>query len=531
MAYAVTHRVYKVVGKRRYAYEYESYWDPKRRRTHQRMVRYLGPCDPKGRILAPPKTRLESVHSAFPVGPLAVFFAAAEQLGVRERIQKVLKVDEPAAGHLLILALNQAAARVPIYRLPDWVRASPLPKWLSWEGEELTPRSFEEALGWLSRLTPEKTWEDRGLLLQQELNRAWRNGSREPAGAYYDITKQAYYGSHCPYAQLGHDERGTTVVVGFGMVVSKEHHHPLLCRALYAGQNDFLSVTPTLEFLQGQQLGHLALVMDKGMTSRPNVTRAVAAGYHVIGSVKGWSAEAVAYASRWPGEQLERAEHVVGTSHGGAVYARAFTASLMGFPRMRIAVIENLSRKAEDRQARDLMMQELEGPVAKARLEEIRAELGEVVVPSPGRRGFRVDPKAVEVERALDGRFLLFSTDLSLDGRAMYRAYFAKDAIEKAFRTSKGELSLGPVRYRRKDRLDAYATVVYLAYLLWSWAERKLQEKYPERHLAEVLRSLESVSWVRFGTGKSVREWCPRLTKEQKDLLSAVGGLDYLPAT
>ena len=99
------------------------------------------------------------------------------------------------------------------------------------------------------------------------------------------------------------------------------------------------------------------------MTSKPNVQRAVDAGDQVVGSVKGWSSAAVAYASRWPGEKLERSEYVVGTSHGGAVYARAFTAPLMEFPKMRIAVVENLSRKADDRQARDLLLQELEGPV------------------------------------------------------------------------------------------------------------------------------------------------------------------------
>jgi hypothetical protein len=527
----LTHRVYKVAGKHRYAYEYESFWDAKLGRTRQRMVRYLGPCDRKGRILTEPKVRLESVHSAFPVGSLVVFFSAAQQLRVRERIQEVLGLSEQEAGKLLVLGLNQAAARVPIYRLPDWAKASPLPKWLSLDAQKLTPRSFEDALSSLCRLTPEKTWEDRGLLLQQELTRAWRNGSREPAGAYYDITKQAYYGTHCPYGQLGHDERGTAPVIGFGMVVSKEHHHPILCRALPGGQNDSLSVAPTLELLESQGLKHLTLAMDKGMTSKANVQRAVNAGYHVVGSVKGWSKEAVAYASRWPGEELERSEYVVGTSHGGAVYARAFTAPLMEFPKLRIAVVENLSRKAEDRQARDLLLQELEGPVSRPRLEEIRSELGEVIVSSPGRRGFRVDPKAVDVERALDGRFLLFSTDLSLDGPEMYRTYFAKDAIEKAFRTSKGDLSLGPVRYRRKDRLDAYATVVYLAYLLWSWAERQLQAKYPERHLSDALRALESVSWVRFGAGKSIREWCTRLTKEHRDLLSALGGFAHLPAT
>jgi hypothetical protein len=513
---------------RRYLQQVESVWDPKRKRSVTRVLAHLGPCDENGKLLHPPRARVESIHSAFPVGPLAVFFAAAEELRVRDRIGQALSLDDREASILLALALNQASARVPLYRLPNWVRASPLPRWLSLDGESLTPRSFEEALGTLCHLTPERTWEDRGLLLQQELTRAWRGSSREPAGAYYDITKQPYYGSHCPYGQLGHDERGTAPVIGFGMVVSKEHHHPILCRTLPGGQGDSLSVAPVLEMLQAQGLRHLRLVMDKGMTSKGNVERAVDAGYEVVGSVKGWSREAVAYASRWPGEELERTEHVVGTSHGGAVYARAFTAPLNGLSKVRLAVVENLSRKAEDRQARDLLLQELEGPVGRARLREIRAELGGVMVPSPGRRGFRIDPKAVEEERALDGRFLLFSTDLTLDGRAMYQAYFAKDAIEKAFRTSKGELSLGPARYRRKDRLDAYSTVVYMAYLLWSWAERRLRAKYPEKHLTEALRSVESVSWVRFGAGKSVREWTTRLTDEQEKLLSAVGAVQYV---
>ena len=102
---------------------------------------------------------------------------------------------------------------------------------------------------------------------------------------------------------------------------------------------------------------------------------------------------------------------------------------------------------------------------------------------------------------------------------------------EKVFRTSKGEMSLGPVRYRRKDRLDAYATVVYMSYLLWSWAERKLQKEYPEKSLSQALRSLEHFSWVRFGAGNSIREWTTHPTAEQEKILSAVGATCCLPAT
>jgi hypothetical protein len=40
---------------------------------------------------------------------------------------------------------------------------------------------------------PDGRMEDRGLVLQEEMTRVWRNGSREPAQFYYDVTRQIYY--------------------------------------------------------------------------------------------------------------------------------------------------------------------------------------------------------------------------------------------------------------------------------------------------------------------------------------------------
>ena len=94
--------VVKSIAGHRYAYEYESYYDPKARRSRQRMIRYLGACDTYGTVRAPPKVSPEAVHSAFPVGPLATFYAAAMQLRVRETIQEVLGTDERGAAPLLI---------------------------------------------------------------------------------------------------------------------------------------------------------------------------------------------------------------------------------------------------------------------------------------------------------------------------------------------------------------------------------------------------------------------------------------------
>lgn len=174
------------------------------------------------------------------------------------------------------------------------------------------------------------------------------------------------------------------------------------------------------------------------------------------------------------------------------------------------------------------MLRELDGHPSPQRLRDIRQQLHDVIKPFVGRRGFQIDQKAMDRERALDGRFLLFSTDMSMDARKMYDVYFGKDAIEKVFRTGKGELSLGPIRYRRKDRVDAYATILYMSFLLWSWTECKLHKKYPAMSLDGAIRSLENISWVRFGAGKCIRDWVTRMTDQQEDLMKTLGAERYL---
>ncbi|MFZ1023083.1 MAG: transposase [Thermoplasmata archaeon] len=524
-----------------YLYEYESYWEAGR--AHQRFLRYLGPCDKEGNVLKPPKVQLEDVQSSFPVGRLLVFYASAEELRVREQAREILKIDDETAGHFVALVLNQVTDRVADEHLPGWVRASPLPRLLSIDGERLTPETFGNVRSALCHLTPEKVWDDRGLRLQEALTRAWRSRTREPPGAYYDVTKVAYHGWANPYAEVGHDANGgTSMVVGFGMVVSEGHHHPYLCRALPGSQNDSLSVGWTVEMLRARGYERLRLVMDRGMISKENVERARREGYQLVGLVKGWDPQTLTLASRWTEKELERPEHVVATARG-SVYARALTTSLFDIARIRVAVVVNPRRKGEEREGRDLALQELEGPVSKGRLRELQQQLRVqnpklrkrrryapgLLVKSPGRRGFQIDAAAVERERGLDGRFLIFSTDFSLSGPEMYRTYFARDGIEKVFRTGKGELCLAPLRHRRLDRLHAYATIFYTASLLWSWSEQTLKRKLPEMSLAEALGHLESVAWVRFGAGKSIREWSTQLTDEQNGILSALGATRYLP--
>lgn len=532
----------KPQGDRLYLCEYESYWDPEMHRSRQRFLRYVGPCDQDGKLLAPPSHRVDHVHSTFPVGPLALFYAAARDLKVREVIQQALSTDRTTASLVLSLALNQVVARQPLYRLHEWTLRSPLMDWEELEPSRVTHEAYQTALMTLCRpLSP--GLDNAGLHLQELLNQAWRRGSREPAAVYYDITKQPYYGTECPYAAVGQDGTGNlSNVVGFGLVVSRDHHHPTLCRPLLGSKNDTVGVGETVELLQGFGYDHLTMVMDRGMVSEENLKVVTGAGYEQLGIVRGWNEEAWTYITRFPREELEQPRFVVERASGAAAYCRSWTAPLFGRKQMRVAVVENPRRATDEKESRDLAIMTLEkGHPSAERLRQIRKVLGkDVAEKRRGRRGFVVNEKTLEEEEKGLGRFLLFSTDLALDAEEMFQLYFQRDEIEKVFETMKGELSLGPIRYRRVDRLDAHATVVYVAYLLWSWAERKLKEawlsapaevqrKYPTMTLTTALGLLDNISWVKFGAGKSIREWVTRPTEVQEAILKPLGAGKILP--
>ncbi|MGI0067854.1 MAG: IS1634 family transposase [Thermoplasmata archaeon] len=532
----------KPQGDRFYLCEYESYWDPEMHRSRQRFLRYLGPCDKDGKPLAPPTHRIDHVHSVFEVGRLALFFAAARDLKVVETIEVALGCNRAEAELVLDLALNQVVLRRPLYHLADWVRRSPLMAWQELDPSQVTHEAYQEALMRLCRPLSSE-YDNAGLFLQERLNTEWRRGSREPAAVYYDITKQTYYGTECPNAAIGHDaDRNLANVVGFGLVVSRDHHHPVLCRPLLGSKNDTLSVHETVEQLKGFGYEHLTLVMDRGMVSEANLKVVTDAGYEQLGIVRGWNEEAWRYITRWPRETLEQPRFVVDRGSGAAAYCRSWVAPLYGRKRMRVTVVENPRRTTEEKESRDLAIMTLEkGHPSAERLRQIRKVLGrDVAETSRGRRGFVVNEKVLKGEEPGLGRFLLFSTDLSLEAEEMFELYFRRDSVEKAFETMKGELSLGPIRYRRVDRLDAYSTVVYVAYLLWSWVERKLKEewpkapaevrkKYPSMSLPAALELLEGVSWVKFGAGKSIREWANRLTHVQEAILAPLGADKLLP--
>ena len=538
MVYKVTR---KCGGGRYYRYLVEGRWDPIRKYTVQRTIACLGRCDTKGHILTPSRPRVDRVHSAYPVGALAFFHAVADDIHLVTIAREVLGLDETDGAHLEALCLNQMTGRRPHEHLPEWVRVTPLPGWSGVDPARYTDTGFARVMDRLCRVTVNGNFEDGGVRLQQALTEEWRSRSREPATGFYDITKQRYYGETNPWAANGHDsERGISRVVGFGLVVSSEHRHPYLCRPWPGNRNDQITMPETVDYLKAQGFPGLKLIADRGMVSAKNVAYLVHQGFHQVGLVRDWPKPTWEYAGRWPGGELEQTRYAVVRPSGQMVYVRSLTAPLFEQPRMNVVIGVDPRRKLKERERREVALKEMEGTVSDERREVLKGSLRGLLTKAQGRRGFVVDREKVAEAAVRDGRFVLFSTDLEMTAEEVFRWYFGREGIEEAFRTGKGDLSLGPLRMRADYRITAYSTVMYVAWLLWSWGERRLQEvwegvdknlreKYPHPTLSSALEFLEGIHWVRLGAGKSVHEWTTRLSEVQKAILRSVGGTRHLP--
>lgn len=524
MAYDVERKI----GKYRYKYTVEAYRDPETGKPRQRVLKYHGRVDDAGRVVVPAAVRVDEVRSAFPIGGLALFVSAGNRIDLAQHVADALEVAPEVAAHVVCLALNQIGARRSLQDLPGWVRRSPLPRWLSFDAEPLDRDTFDRALHAINRVE-DGLPVDKGLVLQEKLTRTWRNGSREPAQFYYDVTRQVYRGGHCPYAEPGYFPGGRRQnVLGFGMVTSRWNHHPVLCRPIPGSRNDTVTVQDIVNELKGWGYDRLTLIMDRGMVSKGNVEFIHASGFEQVGIVPESNREAWDYLVRWAEVDLRKPRFLVERSERKAVYLRAWETSLLGRKRMKVVLVEDAVRGAEEGVSRDLLVSRATKTTDPVQLRKLREDLGYLAVTAKGRRGFAVDTKAAREDRVGDGRFLMFSTDLSMDAEEIFRAYFQRDEIEKAFRTMKGELSLGPIRYRTREKIEAYTTVVYVAYLLWSLVQRTLREKLGSLSVSGALKLLEDVHWVRFGSGKTEHEWVTKLSSEQERVLKALGAVPLL---
>lgn len=97
------------------------------------------------------------------------------------------------------------------------------------------------------------------------------------------------------------------------------------------------------------------------------------------------------------------------------------------------------------------------------------------------------DQEKYERDVALDGYYVLVTSEIDLDDLETIEKYRGLWKIEESFKVLKSDLEGRPVYVRREDHIEGHFFVCFLALLIIRILEFKLKHRYSTRRIQEAL--------------------------------------------
>jgi hypothetical protein len=441
-------------------------------------------------------------------------------------------MDTGMAGNLLCIVLNQLISKLPIDKLSSWILRSPLVGWLDLDPKNITTYDLKIAISSLCVIYPDGTIENNGLELQKELTRIRLNEKEESTRYCYYETEQPYPGTRYIYGETGPFPRSEVGnITGYSLVTNDENGYPVVCAPIHGFNNEAISIRDTIDSLKERQFQHLTIIANKSMILKKKIQAVLDAGYDIMGAVPESNEESWEYISRWPPNDITDQGHAIKRPSGKIVYLRDWIGPFFGKKKMRLIIVEDPERRTDESIGRVQALKEMKSPLTIKRYNELRKQLGKCVGSKIKTHGFVIDKKQIEINSRGDGRSLIFNTDTSKGAAHIIRVYYRKNIVNDIFRANIDEAQTGPIRFRRKDRIEAYATVNYLAYLIWTASEQKLKREKPNMTLIEALTQVEDVSWIHSSNKNLDRYWITDLTNGQREIMNVFDALKIIPVS
>jgi transposase len=283
------------------------------------------------------------------------------------------------------------------------------------------------------------------------------------------------------FRRFGHskDSRPDRPQVVIGLAVTKEGL-PVRCWVLPGNTQDMSTVEKIKSDLRGWRLGRCVWVMDRGMSSEENrIILQRGSGHYILGEKLRDSQAAHKEALSTPGryqkvrDNLEVKEIVVGE----------------GERRRRFVLVFNPEQAQKDKATRDKTLERIaetiralgdpSGPGHKKTVCALLSHrtMGRFIRQTKTGK-LRINLAKVQEEEALDGKYLLSTSDDTLSAEDVALGYKQLAEVERAFRTLKTTLDLRPLYHRKEERIRAHVLLCYLALLLVRIAERESGETW-----------------------------------------------------
>jgi len=525
-------------GNRVYVYERENYRDKSGKVKH-RKARYLGvevTIDGETKII-PPKKRQNDIEITRSVryGDIAILYTLFTQYGLIELLNDLIPRKGLPVGEVLAsLSINHIIDRETLNKLSKWYQDTALEDFTKIPASKLNSTNLGAVMDTVKKLVPE------GLVdVCIKLFNKIKHLEIGSTALLYDITSTYFYATKIPKVRPGYNrDENNQPQINISLVVTKNKGLPLFFRTYEGNIPDVTTIKQLILDIKRMDFKIDTIILDRGLTSKPNLKALDENQIKLIGGVSLTSNEA-----RKIVEEYEISEENELMRPSGLIYYEDKPTTLFGI-KGRAIVCFNHSDLEQERSARLKKILVAEKKVAEILSshpcnEDSSCVMAEIKVAIKGVSDYFlvtieegkvvVTPNVKNRKNAKlrDGKCLIFTTNFEKSAPEIISQYFDKDVIEKIFNCFKSWLEIQPIRHFDEGHIDVYIFICYLAYLALALYKYHLGVTGWEG----VKDSLEEMGRIRKTTlhlrGEKIDK-ITVLTKEQKEILEKLDLKDKL---
>ena len=544
-------------GNKIYLCEYRSVREGKKVRSE--FIRYLGVESEQEKVPLPKKTMIDwkPPERSVRAGDVTVLWSIANDIQMVETIDRVCglkgrrKAKSP--GKLLTLwAINRALDHESTTNLEEWIESTALYELSGLSSKGADRDAFFAALDCICHEEPETgRIIDNTKAIDESLYAKWRNThplpKGEPETLAYDMTSTITYGTTCPLTEKGYNpEEWRHQQINLSFLISKFDHQPLAHMVHPGNHTSMTTMQHVIPRLSDFAIDNGTIIWDRGNTSKKTVPELEGMGWKVICEIPKISNEAKNVVMQ--ADIPENPDFLVPCKNTGELYAQKVHANLYGKVR-ELVVYKNVTKAAKSLVRRNRAIyeitQDLNRLMEKSTFtsqKELKNAVKSIlngwssffIVEFPSDENmvsftWSVDQYRVEEARSMDGKFLLYSTEVAFTAQEVVKMYLEKDFIEKVFRTIKTDEDLIPIRHRLESRVRAIIFVCTLAYRLLSalrWMINSSASKDVTLSASNFLRKLRRVEKIEVDLGKEYSIFYVNVMNDVRKQVVALGMKD-----
>lgn len=250
--------------------------------------------------------------------------------------------------------------------------------------------------------------------------------------------------------------------------------------------NDFTALNNMLrEAKQKFPIRRVVFVFDKGMTSQDNLEKLTLNQDEYIAGVR------LRQLSKEKQKQLLNISDMFLVSEN-------LKAKQVYLNNQRCIVCFNKKRANIDKQKRAEIIARLKENLKKKGLKSllVSKQYAKYVIIKADKP--KLNQKQIKQEQLFDGKFVLTTNNRDLTAKEIVLAYKDLQKVEKAFRSLKTELEIGPIYHFTEKRIKAHIMIAFLGLVLKIALEKKIKQTKKDLSFIQVLSDIKKLKAVKF---------------------------------